>query len=238
MLDRVQADINDFGMQNSAVQRKSLHDEIATKLRLMIQEGELPPGRRVPEIKLCQHFGISRTPLREALKVLASEGLVELRPNRGSLVAPVNLEETAGVFETMGAMESLVGTLACERATRSEQEEVRARHARMMALHRLGDRPNYFKHNQAIHYKLAELTQNRVLVGIYANLQTKISRVLLLVDYHKTRWADSAHEHEEFMGYFLEGNGPKLAEALAAHNTACRDTVLEGLRYLPQPDYD
>src|ERR1700738_2048711 len=95
------------------ISRISLHDETVSRLRAMILEGELLPGSRIAERELCDRFGISRTPLREALKVLAAEGLVELLPHRGARVSRLSDHELRDAFEIVSALEALAGELAC-----------------------------------------------------------------------------------------------------------------------------
>jgi DNA-binding GntR family transcriptional regulator len=99
---------------------QSLHDEILTRLRDHIVEGNIADGGRVPERQLCEMLKISRTPLREALKVLASEGLVELLPNRGARVRPLSEQDLGELFDVMGGLEGLAGRLACENITDAE----------------------------------------------------------------------------------------------------------------------
>ena len=93
--------------------RRTLHDELVMLVRNMIIEGELRPGSRIAESRLCDHFGVSRTPLREALKVLSAEGLVQLLPNKGATVARVTRKEAEEIVPVLGAMEALAGELAC-----------------------------------------------------------------------------------------------------------------------------
>src|SRR5471030_1393073 len=102
------------------VARQTLHGEILEKLREFVVEGNLIAGQRIPEKQLCESFGISRTPLREALKVLASEGLIELLPNRGARVRSLDREQLRQLFDIMGGLESLAGRLACENITEEE----------------------------------------------------------------------------------------------------------------------
>ncbi len=102
----------------------SLHDEVLARLRDFIVEGNLAAGARVPERLLCERFGISRTPLREALKVLASEGLIELLPNRGARVRRIDERELVDLFDVMGGLEALAGRLACERVTEEDFAEI------------------------------------------------------------------------------------------------------------------
>src|SRR6266700_1157598 len=91
----------------------SLHGEVLGLLRVYLVEGNIPDGTRIPERQLCEMLGITRTPLREALKVLASEGLVDLLPNRGARVARLTERDVDDMFQVMAALESLSGALAC-----------------------------------------------------------------------------------------------------------------------------
>ena len=96
-----------------AIQRKSLHQELVDRLQLLVISGELTPGAKVPEKTLCIRFGVSRTPLREALKVLASDGLVRLEPNRGAWATQVTIDEVQEVFPVLGALEALSRDVRC-----------------------------------------------------------------------------------------------------------------------------
>src|SRR3954469_16418423 len=99
------------------ISRRPLHEEAVERLRELIVQGQLAPGQRLNERLLCQQLGISRTPLREAIKLLASEGLVALLPNRGSQVATLEAGRLAETLAVMGALEALAGELACKHAS-------------------------------------------------------------------------------------------------------------------------
>src|SRR3977135_4223357 len=157
---------------NPALQRHSLHDQLVAKLREMILNSELRPGSALPEKMLCESFGVSRTPLREAFKVLASEGLIELRPHRTPQIAPIDPDEIAAVFEVMVALERLVGLRAASLATTNEIAALDAMHAQLAAHHREGSRAAYFSMNQQIHAEIARLAGNPVLQTTWAALQT------------------------------------------------------------------
>src|SRR3954462_14225920 len=112
-----------------------LHDEVVMRLRDMLVEGALPPGARVPERELCAAFGISRTPLREALKVLAAEGHVTLLPNRGARATKLTLKDVHDLFELCAGLESLAGELACERIDKPALDRILALQAEMAEHH-------------------------------------------------------------------------------------------------------
>src|SRR6266403_1170512 len=125
-------------------EESSLHDEILTRLRDYIVEGNIADGGRVPERELCAMFGISRTPLREALKVLASEGLVDLLPNRGARVRQLNEQDIHELFDLMGGLEALAGRLACEKITDAEFAEIERLHHEMYSAYLKRDMHGYF----------------------------------------------------------------------------------------------
>ena len=98
-----------MNLSATQLKRRPLHEELTESLRKLIVSGELQPGRKVPEKELCELYGVSRTPLREALKVLATDGLVNLEPNRGAWVSRITVEELDELFPVMGALEALAG---------------------------------------------------------------------------------------------------------------------------------
>jgi DNA-binding GntR family transcriptional regulator len=115
------------------------------RLRDMIVQGELLPGTKLNERVLCEQLGISRTPLREALKFLASEGLVELLPNRGAQVAPLESGKVKEMFVVLGSLEALAGELVCRNASDAEIAEIRSLHYQMVAHHARGELAAYFR---------------------------------------------------------------------------------------------
>ena len=117
------------------IERRPLHEEVIDQLRDRIVQGELAPGARLNERVLCEQLGISRTPLREAIKMLATEGLVDLLPNRGAIVTPLKAANIADTLAVMGALESLAGELACANASDTQIGEIRALHYEMLAHH-------------------------------------------------------------------------------------------------------
>src|SRR6202012_5263611 len=123
----------------------SLHGEVLSRLRDYIVEGNLAEGERVPERELCGMFGISRTPLREALKVLASEGLLDLLPNRGARVRSLTTHDLTELFDVMGGLESLAGRLACENITEDEIAAVERLHYEMYGCYLRRDLHGYFQ---------------------------------------------------------------------------------------------
>src|ERR1700756_3865161 len=106
-----------------------LHEEVVGRVRAMLLDGDIPPGARIPERELCEKLEISRTPLREALKVLAAEGLVQLLPNRGARAARFTDRDMRDLFEVCQGLEALAGELAAERITEPQVSDIAAAHA-------------------------------------------------------------------------------------------------------------
>jgi DNA-binding GntR family transcriptional regulator len=123
---------------------QNLHDDTLSALRDLIVHNELPPGTRLTEAMLSERFSVSRTPLREALKVLSSEGLVEILPNRGARVVTLTLTDIKHLFEVIGALESLAGRLACENISDAEICDLNAIHCQMQATFLRSDLPGIF----------------------------------------------------------------------------------------------
>lgn len=206
-----------------------MHDELVVTVRDMILEGELAPGTRIPEVAICEDLGVSRTPLREALKVLASEGLVVLLPRRGSMVSEVSIDEISAVFEAMASFEALIGKLIVERATDTDIAEVDKMHEKMMAAHADGNRTSYFRQNQNIHFRLASLTHNPVLMNTYEAYSRKIMRGRSVANLDQVRWDESAREHEGIMEALRSRNAGLLAERMREHCDLTAKFVLDAL---------
>src|SRR5450830_1512845 len=129
------------------LERQRLHDTVVDHLRNLIVEAVLIPGTKLNERELCETLGISRTPLREALKVLAAEGLIEISPNRGASVSKMSETEIWETFELMSGLEAMSGELACERITPVEVAEIKALHYAMLACKAQNDLPGYYLRN-------------------------------------------------------------------------------------------
>jgi DNA-binding GntR family transcriptional regulator len=202
---------------STIIGRRSLHDELVPRLRDMIVEEELKPGERISERLLCERFGISRTPLREALKVLASEGLIVLTPNRGAVVARPTAKDVRGMLEVMGALEMLAGELAANLATDDDIERIRNYHRDMLAEYAKGEILAYFKLNQRIHESIAALAGNVTLSAFHATLGARMKRIRFIGNRKPGRWRESIREHEAVLAALEKRDGPLLGSLLREH---------------------
>ncbi len=209
--------------------RRPLHEETVEQLRDLIVRGELAAASRLNERVLCARLGVSRTPLREAIKLLATEGLVRLLPNRGAVVAPIERERIAETLAVMGALESLAGELACAQASDENVAEIRALHFEMMAMHARRDLVGYFRYNQAIHLKLVEASGNAVLAQTYRQLNANVRRVRYMANLSPERWDAAVQEHEAILAALAARDAARLKRLLRDHLSAKLATVLEAI---------
>jgi len=208
----------------------SLHEGLLDGLRTLINEGDLLPGVRVPERELCARFKVSRTPLRECLKVLAAEGLVELLPNRGARVATLDEEHLVHLFEVIAALEAEGGRLACQRIGAAELAEVQGLHYRMYAHFLRGELPGYFALNQAIHAAIMRAAGNPVLMATHAGLAGRITRARYMSNrIRPDRWQAAMDEHDAILGALTRRDGAALGPLLARHLQNKRDIITEAL---------
>jgi len=197
--------------------RQSLHLEVADNLRDMIVEGELPPGHRILEGDLCEQFGISRTPMREALKVLASEGLVEIKPNRGTRVTEITLEDIDTLFEALSGIERIAAELATKRMTERDLVRLKSLNDRMTDHFENGRRHEYFQLNQEAHNSIIKLTGNSILVDIHEKLMIKVRRARYLAILSGERWEESVKEHTNILEAMESRDAVRAGELILDH---------------------
>ena len=207
------------------IERASLHDVVVSRIRDMIIEGYIAVGERIHEGQLCQQLGISRTPLREALKVLASEGLVELFPNRGAVVYRLTWKEVRDMMDVLAHLERMAAPLTCQNASDEEIGEIRRLHAEMLGFYVKRDRLHYFKLNQQIHSMLIASSGNKPLYMVHDILLTRMKRIRYIGDRTEETWAAAIAEHEEMMAALEARDGERLAKTLVDHVTESWERV-------------
>ncbi|GLT11338.1 transcriptional regulator [Sulfitobacter porphyrae] len=210
--------------------RKSLHEELIDAIREQIVDGRLTPGTKVPEKDLCAQYGVSRTPLREALKVLATDGLLTLEANRGAWVSKITQEDLDEVFPVMGALEALSGELACKHITDAEIRKVRTLHNEMVKYYQKRDLANYFAVNQRIHEAILAAARNDTLSSQYRSLATRVRRARYVANMTEERWAQATDEHEQIMQCLEARDGLHLSVVLKSHLENKLETVRQWLK--------
>ncbi len=207
-----------------------VHTGLVASLRELLVQGELPPGSKVPEAALCERFGVSRTPLREALKVLAAEGHVELLPNRGARVREVSLEEVEGLFAVTGALEALAGEQACERMSAPAMAALTALHERMREAFERRDLPTYYALNREIHEAIVAATGNPVLAAQYAMLNARIRRIRFASPMTEEIWCRAMAEHEGMLNALQRRDAQAMAGILRTHLKHKSEAILTAMR--------
>ncbi len=206
-----------------------LHEAVIDRLRDMITRGELAPRTKLNERVLCEQLAISRTPLREALKYLASEGLVELLPNRGAIVAPLDPARMQQIFVVLESLEGLAGALACRHASDDAIREIRALHYQMLAHHARRELADYFRCNQEIHMKIVEAGGNEPLAQIYRALNANARRARYMANLSQDRWDKAVEEHNEILEALTQRDAARLQRLLREHLENKLSLVMEAL---------
>lgn len=206
-----------------------LHGHVADRLREMIISGELGPGEAIDELALSEAFKVSRTPLREALKVLAAEELVILRPRRGAVVAPMTVASVEQKFEVIRLIEAHAARSFCERRNKDEVAEMQAIHARLATGFKTKNRKLYFESNQRFHRRLVELTGNDEMVRVHDQLITHLQRARYFTGNQKNWRHPFMTEHTEIMKALTEGTPAEAEAAMRDHVNHVAKTVKEVL---------
>ncbi len=206
-----------------------LHEEVARQLKQLIANGDLAPGSRLSERQIGAQLGVSRTPLREALRSLAGEGLIELSPRRGAQVARLDTAEVDHIFAVMEALEALAGALACEAMTDADIAAVKLQHRELMAAYKARDEEAFFQSNRQIHESILRGAGNPVLLRVYAGLSGQMKRARFMALNNQQQWREAVREHEEIMAALAQRDGARLSAALHRHLRGKRDKVKQNL---------
>lgn len=212
------------------ISKIGLHDQVAARLRTMLVEGRIPPGSKLNERVLSEQLRVSRTPLREAIKLLANEGLVDLFPNRGAVAVKLTEEDVTHTFEVLANLEALSGALAAQRATEEERSEIRALHYEMRAYFERGDLSNYYRVNAVIHNAFNAAARNPVLNKTYTQINARVQSLRFRTNQDSAKWRQAMREHDQMVEALDARDGKALGDVLVVHLNHKRDTVLGLLR--------
>lgn len=194
---------------------RALYEEVAEQLRQRIFRRELQPGSWIDELKIAEEFGISRTPLREALKVLAAEGLVTMKVRRGAYVTEMSEKDLRDVYHLLSLLESDAAGVVAERATPEQQQTLKELHAELEAA--VADREKFFAINERFHMLVLEMADNRWRSQMVADLRKvmKLNRHNSL--FKQGRIEDSLAEHRAVLQAMLARDGAGTMQAMQTH---------------------
>ena len=213
-----------------SIPRRVLHQEVALRLRQRIVEGHLAPGAKLNERELSELLQVSRTPLREAIKMLAAEGLVALLPNRGAVVVRLSEQDVADAFEVIAGLEGQSGELAAQRISVAQLAEIRALHYEMLAAFTRRDLATYYRLNALIHTHINAAAGNRVLTQTWANLNARLQALRFRSNFDEAKWQRAMQEHDRMIELLADRDAAGLRALMTAHLLHKRDAVLEQLR--------
>jgi len=212
------------------IARLALHEQVAYRLRALVVEGRIPPGAKLNERALCDQLRVSRTPLREAIKVLAGEGLVDLLPNRGAIAVKLDEADVLHTFELLATLEGMAGELAAQRVTEQEVVEIRAMHYEMLACFTRQDLPGYYRLNANIHSAINVAAKNPVLTSIYRSINARVQFLRFRTNQNEAKWRRAVQEHERMVQALDARDANALRSVLIEHLLQKRDTILELMR--------
>ena len=201
------------------ISRLQLHDQVALRLRTMLVEGRIAPGAKLNERELSEELKVSRTPLREAIKLLAAEGLVDLLPNRGAVAVKLGEADVIDAFEVLAGLEGLSGELAVQRASEAQVAEIRARQFEMLACHARSDLSGYYRQNAMIHDAINAAAGNPLLARTYSTINARAEK-----------WKSAVKEHGRMIDALDARDAPALRAVMVEHLLKKRDTVLQLMR--------
>jgi DNA-binding GntR family transcriptional regulator len=212
------------------IPRAALHEQVAHRLRQMLVEGAIAPGAKLNERELSELLNVSRTPLREAIKMLAAEGLVELLPNRGAVAVSLTEADVLNTFEVMAGLEAQSGELAAQRITQQELAEIQAMHYEMLAAYTRHDLSAYYRLNSRIHNAINAAAKNPVLGQVYTQVNARLQALRFRSNQDGEKWKRAVKEHEKMIEALAAHDSTAMREVLLAHLRNKRDVVLEQLR--------
>jgi DNA-binding GntR family transcriptional regulator len=212
------------------IARVALHHQVVQRLRAMLVEGRIPPGAKLNERVLAEQLRVSRTPLREAIKLLATEGLVDLLPNRGAVAVKLTEADVLHSFEVLAGLEAMSGELAAERITDTELAEICALHYEMKAAFTRRDLAGYYHLNAKIHDAINAAAKNPVLTGAYQRINARVQSLRFRTNQDEAKWKRAMKEHDRMIEALQARDAAALRNVLAEHLQRKRDTVLDLMR--------
>ena len=208
------------------IPRAALHQQVAHRLRQMLVENRIQPGAKLNERELSEVLQVSRTPLREAIKMLAAEGLVELLPNRGAIALDLSEADVLNTFEVMAGLEALSGELAAQRITEAELTEIKALHFEMLAAYTRSDLPAYYRLNAQIHNAINLAAKNPVLTVTYRQVNARLQALRFRSNQDAAKWQEAVNEHSQMIDALTRRDPAALRQVLTQHLNHKRDVVL------------
>ena len=210
--------------------RRASAEWVAEQLRARIIKGDLGPGARLVERRISADLKVSRTPIREALKLLWADGLAELSMHRGAQVTRYTASEAADLFDLIAVIEALAAERFAERIDATALDRLEETHARMRAFYEVRDVSAYFDCNTAIHDAIIAGARNPILSASHEQVMRRAQRGRFLAIMDADRWAQAVEEHEAVMEAFRARDPREAAAVWCRHLRHTGETVAAVLR--------
>jgi DNA-binding GntR family transcriptional regulator len=207
-----------------------LHEGTFQKLRSLLVEGVIAPGSKLNERELAESLNVSRTPIREAIKRLAADGLVELIANRGAIAVQLSHADVVHTFDVIAQLEGYSGELAAKNISAATLSELEALQYEMMASYARRDLSNYYKLNLRIHHLINQAANNPVLTQLFSQVNARIEALRFRSNQNGVKWEKAVEEHQEMIDALKTHDSERMRKVMIQHVMNKRDVVIELLK--------
>jgi DNA-binding GntR family transcriptional regulator len=209
---------------------QNLPEVIFQKLRSLLVEGKIAPGSKLNERELAESLHVSRTPIREAIRRLAAEGLVELITNRGAIALQLSLEDVVHTFDVIAQLEGFSGELAANNISDATLSELEALQYEMMASYARRDLSSYYKLNLRIHHLINQAANNPILSRLFSQVNARIEALRFRSNQDGVKWEKAVEEHQEMLEALKARDGVRMRKIMISHVQNKRDVVVQLLQ--------
>ena len=209
---------------------QNLHEAIFQKLRLLLVEGKIAPGSKLNERELAESLNVSRTPIREAIRRLAADGLVELIANRGAIAVQLSLEDVINTFNVIADLEGFSGELAANNISDTALSELEALQYEMLASYARRDLSTYYKLNLCIHHLINQAANNPVLAQLFSQVNARIEALRFRSNQDGVKWEKAVEEHQEMLDALKARDSARMRRIMIQHVHNKRDVVVQLLK--------
>jgi len=208
----------------------NLHEATFQKLRSLLVEGKIPPGSKLNERALAESLNVSRTPIREAIRRLAADGLVELIANRGAIALQLSLDDVVNTFDVIADLEGFSGELAAQNISDAALSELEALQYEMMASYARRDLSSYYQLNLRIHHLINQAANNPVLSRLFTQVNARIEALRFRSNQDGVKWEKAVEEHQEMLDALKARDSKRMRKIMIQHVMNKRDVVVQLLK--------
>jgi len=209
---------------------QNLHEATFQTLKSLLVEGKIAPGSKLNERELAERLNVSRTPIREAIRRLAADGLVELIANRGAIAVQLSIDDVIHTFDVIAELEGYSGELAAQNISDSTLSELEALQYEMMASYARRDLSSYYKLNLRIHRLINQAANNPVLATLFSQVNSRIEALRFRSNQDGVKWEKAVEEHQEMLDALKARDSARMRKVMITHVTNKRDVVVQLLK--------